>query len=168
MSANMTIPEIPWTPPGKRLEAGSDRFPERRCIAHSKNSGAKVQCKNPPMRGSMVCRHHGGATPVARQAAKARLLAMCEPAFKVLQDCMEDPNAEWADKIRAANSVLDRAGFTAKAQLTVKHQQENLDGMTRDQLVARGERIMHLLKERSEDVIDAVVESEANGTEDAA
>ena len=93
---------------------------------------------------------------------------MCEPAFKVLQDCMEDPNAEWADKIRAANSVLDRAGFTAKAQLTVKHQQENLDGMTRDQLVARGERIMHLLKERSEDVIDAVVESEANGTEDAA
>lgn len=30
-------------------------------------------CKNPPMRGQKRCRMHGGATPVAREAAKRRI-----------------------------------------------------------------------------------------------
>jgi len=155
---------LPYTVPAPRLESGSRRMDttERRCIAHS-TSNDKAQCKNFAVRGMQVCRMHGGATPTAKQAAKVRLLAMCEPAFEVLHQCMQDPNAEWADKIKAANSVLDRAGFTAKQQMTVKHKVQDLDDMSDDEKIARGRKILDILESRKVQVIDVAVEESATG-----
>jgi hypothetical protein len=42
-----------------------------RCTAHSAATGKP--CKNPPVRGSTVCRHHGGASPQAKAKALNRL-----------------------------------------------------------------------------------------------
>jgi hypothetical protein len=156
--------DIPYTVPAPRLGAGSRRMDtsERQCIARSKNSGE--QCKNFAIRGMQVCRLHGGSSPTAKHAAKVRLLAMCEPAFGVLEDCMADPDAEWDVKVKAALAVLDRAGFGPKATLTHKHKQdEDLDAKTEDQLVERGRKIVEILESRKQQVIDVAVERDAAG-----
>jgi hypothetical protein len=151
---------LPYTVPAPRNEPGSRRMDtkDRQCIAHS-SSNDKERCKNFALRGMQVCRMHGGNSPSARQAAKVRLLAMCEPAFAVLHECMSDPNAEWADKIKAANSVLDRAGFSARQQVTVKHKVQTED-RTDDEMLERGRKILGILEARKVEVIDAAVESD--------
>jgi CRISPR/Cas system-associated protein Cas10 (large subunit of type III CRISPR-Cas system) len=55
-----------------------------------------------------------------RDKARIRLIAMIEPALTVLSDVMADKEAAAADRIRAANSVLDRAGYARVAVLDVE------------------------------------------------
>jgi hypothetical protein len=59
-----------------------------------------------------VCRLHGGASPRAQQAAKLRLMSLIDPAITVLAAEMVNEENSSADKQRAANSILDRAGLT--------------------------------------------------------
>jgi len=156
--------EIPYTVPAPRLVSGSRRMDttERRCIAHS-TTNDKAQCKNFAIRGMQVCRMHGGNTPNAKFAAKARLLAMVEPAFGVLFDIMQDPNAENADRIKASVAVLDRAGFGAKQQMTVKHKLQGNDDRTEEEMIERGRAILAVLEARKGEVIDVAVERDASG-----
>lgn len=160
MSNALTIPDIPWTPPTPRDKDG--HLEERQCIAHSKQTGER--CKNTPIRGGRVCRMHGGGTPVARNAAKARLLAMCEPAFGVLQELMETDGVEDSVKLKAAIAVLDRAGFTPKNQVTIKDKRESIDTLNQAQLLERGRLIMQELERRRAEVIEAQLVSDEGGT----
>lgn len=70
-----------------------------------------TRCGNRPILGGTVCRMHGGAAPRVQNAAKLRLMSLIEPAIGVLATEMEAADSS-ADRQRAANSILDRAGLT--------------------------------------------------------
>ena len=89
----------------------------RRCTATAKGSGQR--CLHPPIRGSNVCRNHGGAAPQVQQAAKVRLAELIEPALRTLRDAMDADDATWSDRLRAAADVLDRGGYPKGATLEV-------------------------------------------------
>ena len=97
---------------------------------------------------------------MAKQAAKARLLAMCEPAFGVLEELMSDPGVADEVKLKAAIAVLDRAGFGPKAQLTLRDKRESLDEKDQDALFERGRRILALLEERRSQVVEDAIEAD--------
>lgn len=82
---------------------------------------------------------------------------MCEPAFGVLHELITTAGVDDNVKLKAAIAVLDRAGFGPKAQLTIKDKRENIDGMSKDQLLERGRRIMEELERRQSDVIEAAL-----------
>lgn len=69
-------------------------------------------CKSPCVTGMKVCRMHGGSSPQARNRAKLRLAELVDPAIGTLARVMtnQDGNATPSDRLRAANSILDRAG----------------------------------------------------------
>jgi hypothetical protein len=54
---------------------------------------------------------HGGAAPRVQNAAKLRLMSLIDPAISVLAEEMDKADSS-ADRQRAANSILDRAGLT--------------------------------------------------------
>lgn len=67
-------------------------------------------CQSPAMHGQSVCRMHGGASPQARSKARLRLAELVNPAIATL--AREMANADKSmDRQRAANSILDRAGW---------------------------------------------------------
>lgn len=78
------------------------------CSAKSKRSGEL--CKSPCVTGMRVCRMHGGSSPQARNKAKLRLTELVDPAIATLGRVMVSGSSDSA-KLRAANSILDRAGW---------------------------------------------------------
>ena len=82
--------------------------PRNRCRAHNRRG---EQCGNQAILGGTVCRMHGGAAPRAEKNARLRLMALIDPAISVLAEEMEKADSS-ADRQRAANSILDRAGMT--------------------------------------------------------
>lgn len=70
------------------------------------------------MSGQKVCRLHGGSTKNARNAARLRIMELVDPAITTLAKEMVNAS-ESADKQRAANSILDRAGLSRRTELTV-------------------------------------------------
>lgn len=87
---------------GKRPLEGSFQ-----CTATSKRSGER--CKRPARRGLTVCYMHGGNTPVARDAAERRLLALLDPAIDALHKALASKDTRAV--VQACRTVLDRAGF---------------------------------------------------------
>jgi len=57
-----------------------------------------------------VCRTHGGASKQAQNKAKLRLAELVDPAIATLAREMATAETS-ADRQRAANSILDRAGW---------------------------------------------------------
>lgn len=111
--------------------------PERaRCTAYSRTSGQR--CKQPPIAGGSVCVYHGGKAPQVRRKAALRLVELVDPAIATVARIMTDQSAKEADRLRAAENVLDRAGVSRKAEVT------NVD-TAKDMLV---ERLMALRDEK--------------------
>lgn len=81
------------------------------CSARTR-SGKK--CRNAPVDGATVCRMHGGAAPQVKRAAQLRLLELINPAIATLAREMATAPFS-ADRQRAANSILDRAGVVKQA-----------------------------------------------------
>jgi hypothetical protein len=130
---------------------------KRQCIAF--NRITLERCGNHAMRGQMICKDHGGSTPLAKLNAKQRLAEMCEPALAVLREMMSDAGVEDDVRLKAALAVLDRAGYSPKHQLTLRDKREtSLNTMTRDQLIDRGRRIMQEIEARSADAIDTTAD----------
>lgn len=92
-------------------------LPDRRCTATNRHG---EQCSRAPIVGGYVCSQHGGNAPLARRAARERLLMLVEPALEVLHratrseppcphcgrsDSDRDPTA-----VKAAIAILDRTG----------------------------------------------------------
>lgn len=61
------------------------------------------------MQGQKVCRTHGGSSPQAKRKAALRLVELIDPAIATLAREMVQADTS-ADRQRAANSILDRAG----------------------------------------------------------
>ncbi len=87
------------------------------------------------MLGQHVCELHGGASPLARAAAQKRLLMLVEPAFEMLLKAMESNDIK--SGVRAAEVILDRAGFGPKATLEVTTNKDNLANLSREELAQR-------------------------------
>lgn len=81
-------------------------------------------CLNPPMRGATVCQTHGGLVPNVRAAALRRLAmasdTMADRLIKLTAKTDEDGNpVDHADRIKALNSALDRAGIRAGVEVEI-------------------------------------------------
>jgi hypothetical protein len=125
---------------------------ERRCIATSKTTGER--CHRAPILGGTVCSMHGGKSPLAKQAAQQRLLAMVEPALDVLLRALQSGNPctvcgrsdDMALVIRAAQMVLDRTGFGPHTTLTVTNPRSEFDSMSKQELAERAEQLSRYLR----------------------
>jgi len=89
---------------------------ERRCVGH-KRTGAR--CQRPAILGGTVCRHHGGAAPHVKKAARARLENAADRLARQLLGMAEDPDMPPAIKLAALRDALDRAGVGARQALDV-------------------------------------------------
>ena len=94
------------------------------------------QCLRTAIPGGYVCNFHGGASPLARQAARMRLLAMVEPAFGVLMELMADGTDE-KTRLAAAVAVLDRVGMGPKSTIVVDDRRTQLAQLTDGELQQR-------------------------------
>jgi hypothetical protein len=65
-----------------------------------------------------VCRLHGGAAPQTQRAAKLRLLELVDPAIATLAKEMINPKARPIERVKAAEAVLDRAGYGKQVEVT--------------------------------------------------
>lgn len=112
------VPRYPAPKPRTSVEMpdGSIHYPSGmkaplpehlRCKAISRQQGDR--CRRPAKPGASVCAKHGGNLPTVRRSAQIRLAELVNPAIATL--ARELVKAERsADRIRAANSLLDRAG----------------------------------------------------------
>lgn len=60
---------------------------------------------------------HGGKTPQVQRKAALRLLELVDPAIATLAREMAQADKS-SDRLRAANSILDRAGVVRKSEVT--------------------------------------------------
>lgn len=86
------------------------RDEQNRLLCTAQRSDGQGPCRSPAMKGQRICRMHGGAAPQNKRAAKMRLSELVEPAIARLAEEM-DMAEKPADRIKAANSILDRAGW---------------------------------------------------------
>src|SRR4029079_8562013 len=91
-------------------------LPERRCRAHSSRTGE--QCKNAAIKGSTVCRFHGGAAKQVKANARARLENAAELMARNLLGLAVGADNENV-KLGATNSALDRAGISKPTEVVL-------------------------------------------------
>jgi hypothetical protein len=72
------------------------------------------------VKGAAVCRIHGGGAPQVQKSAKQRLLDMVNPALAELARIMADKKADDHVKLKAIQTVLDRAGFNRGVNISVE------------------------------------------------
>jgi hypothetical protein len=77
-------------------------------------------CRRFPLKGTNRCRLHGGASPQAQAKARERILGAADIAAQRLIEFMNDKRVPWPVRLSAARDLLDRAGLSAKNELTVE------------------------------------------------
>lgn len=108
MSAVVDGPDNPMQPVDPTAPSGPRYDAQNRLLCHARTRSGAL-CNSPSMVGQKVCRMHGGASPQARNKAQLRLARLVDPAIAILAQEMVRAEKS-ADRQRAANSVLDRAG----------------------------------------------------------
>ena len=73
------------------------------------------------MRGARVCQAHGGMAGHVREAAKARIERLVEPAISTLRSVMLRGETDTV-RLKAAESILDRAGIVNDKAIEVDNQ----------------------------------------------
>lgn len=96
------------------MEARDPMSGAPRCTAHARSTGER--CGNRPIPGGTVCRFHGGGAPAVRRRARLRLAELVDPAIGTLARVMVK-GARDQDKLRAAEAILDRAGFPRASRI---------------------------------------------------
>ena len=77
--------------------------------------------------GRGACKFHGGATPQSEQReARLRHVEMVGPALATLATVMTDRNASESARVRAAEAVLDRAGYPRRMDVSVEEGRASL------------------------------------------
>jgi hypothetical protein len=88
-----------------------DRDLDRRCTAKSQRN--QRRCGAYAIKGSTVCRVHGGAITRVKEAAarryQSRLEAVVDPAIDRLEKIITSPESADADAVRAAEAILNRS-----------------------------------------------------------
>ena len=90
----------------------------KRCTAHNKRGGP---CGQQALRGSAVCRSHGGKAPQTRKKAAERIedarqqmLDMIEPLLIRLRDIALDDATDNTDLIRLYKEIANRVGLSER------------------------------------------------------
>jgi hypothetical protein len=122
MTDPMGLPD-PTAPDPWVTEGVLAKIPRPKCRATNRQG---KPCGHYAIPGGMVCGTHGGKAPQVRDKARLRLISMIDPALQVLSDVMSSEKAADADKLRAANSVLDRAGYARVQVLDIEAAREVL------------------------------------------
>jgi hypothetical protein len=127
-----------------KLDAG------RQCTAMSKQTGAR--CKRAPIVGGFVCDLHGGKIPAVQKSARERLQEMVDPALAALLRALRTaPPCEHcgrsdADRdpvvLRAAQLVLDRAGFHPTLTVEQAAPPNKFANLNIDELIAQLETML--------------------------
>lgn len=94
---------------GGRAVIGIEGEPGQ-CTAFVSATGER--CRHKSIIGGTVCPKHGGTRPDVKRKAALRLAEMVNPALFVLGKIMMDDEAKHADRLRAVENVLDRAGHS--------------------------------------------------------
>lgn len=85
-----------------------------RCRAQSKQ--AKRRCARAATPGTTVCKNHGSHNPAVKRKAALRLASLVDPAIATFaREMTTAPKA--SDRLRAAENVMDRAGFPRKTEV---------------------------------------------------
>lgn len=87
-----------------------------RCTARRKSG---QPCSNWAIRGSNVCRMHGGGAPQVKRAAMVRLLLASDSLMAQLLLIALDKSEPTPVRLAAIRDALDRAGLSAKEELAV-------------------------------------------------
>lgn len=101
----------------RRHEIAAERRARGGCTAHT-TSGKP--CRSAPVMGTNVCWHHGGAAPQVKAAAQRRLLIASDPAAAELVTLALDRKKDDRVRLKAINSLLDRAGVVARQSVEVE------------------------------------------------
>lgn len=96
---------------GKKPTRERDGADRAQCTAHKRNGD---RCNNPPVRGTSVCRMHGGSAPQVKAKANQRLVDMIMPAMRELRRVIDSKTASDADKLKAVNMILNRTGYNER------------------------------------------------------
>ena len=105
----------------------SQPLPPVRCTGIVRNGERKgQQCGKWSIEGASVCIVHGGRLPNVkeaarkhREAAKLRLLGLSDDAIDTFESLLKPGTADQV-RLGAAKEILDRAGITKDADLTVE------------------------------------------------
>lgn len=101
-----------------------DELKQRRCIAKAKQTGNR--CKRRPIVGGTVCKMHGGGAVQVQRSARLRLAALVEPAITALADTLSDFEVDAGVKVRAAEAILDRAGYPRRTEIDIEDARSRL------------------------------------------
>jgi hypothetical protein len=85
------------------------------CVAHRRDGN---QCGSDAVKGTTVCRMHGGSAPQVRAAARRRLLEAADPvAAELVRLALESDD----EKVRlaACRDLLDRVAVSSPKQVEV-------------------------------------------------
>lgn len=82
-------------------------------------------CKSPAVTGMLVCRIHGASSRQSKNMRKLRLAELADPAIATLAREMAQADKS-ADRQRAANSILDRAGYGRHQTVSVDEAKDQL------------------------------------------
>ena len=104
-------------------------------------------CPRYAIPGAGFCAEHGGTTKMMQTAAKTRLLYLVEPALRVINKCMNSGDLNVA--LKAAQIILDRAGFHPHATLEITEQPTDYSVMSARQLAARAEQLVSTINASS-------------------
>lgn len=85
------------------------------CSAKSCRTGKP--CTQYAVKGTNVCKVHGGSAPQVREAALRRLAAMVDPALGVLHTSMRSKSERL--RLDAARDVLDRNNLKGKQEIEI-------------------------------------------------
>lgn len=85
------------------------------CSAHRRDG---AQCGSDAMKGTTVCRMHGGSAPQVRAAAQRRLLEAVDPVLaELIALALEEKDPR--TRLAACRDVLDRVGITTPKRVEV-------------------------------------------------
>lgn len=76
-------------------------------------------CKRPPIKGSNVCRTHGGAAPQVRAKAQVRILMSADAAAAKLIEMIHSKKVDDRTKLLAVKDLLDRANLSGTQSIEV-------------------------------------------------
>lgn len=106
-------------------------------------------CRKHALPGAGFCADHGGTTKMMQTAARTRLLYLVEPALRVMNKCMASGDLNVA--LKAAQIVLDRAGFHPHATLEIEEKAVDYATMSNMQLRNRAQKLIDALDQMPAD-----------------
>lgn len=103
-------------PPSPRRDAELSEHPENQCTGHKKNG---ERCRKYAIRGSTVCRTHGGATRHVRNRARIRIENATDRLMGKLIEFAFDDSKPPDTQLRAIRDALDRGGLKPPSEVVL-------------------------------------------------